>query len=84
MNYDNLINETIEKNKLIQIKENIYLTQYQIDILKKYQIPYESCNSINEIIFFVEELLETGDYLEDLETVSESLGEFDYYNNYKK
>lgn len=84
MNYDNLINETIEKNKLIQIKENIYLTQYQIDILKKYQIPYESCNSINEIIFLIEDLLETEWYLEDLENVSESLGEFDYYNNYKK
>lgn len=84
MNYDNLINETIEKNKLIQIKENIYLTQYQIDILKKYKIPYESCNSINEILFLIEDLLETGWYVEDLENVSESLGEFDYYNNYKK
>ncbi len=84
MNYDNLINDTLAQNKLIQVNEKIYLTKNQIEILTRYQIPFEQCSSIKEIIFLIEEILESGDFDEDLEVVSSSLQEFDYYVNYKK
>ncbi len=83
MKIDKIIQETLNKNKLVKVNEKIYLTTYQIEILKKYQIPYESCNTINEIVYYMEELLEDEEY-EDLENVSLSLSEMDYYHYYKK
>ena len=85
MKYDALINETIKKNQLVKINNELYLSNYQIEVLKKYQIPFEGCQSINEIIFYIEEILnEDNNDLEDLENVSISLTEQDYYQNYKK
>jgi len=83
MNYEKIINSTISKNKLIKINEKIYLTKEQIEILKKYQIPYH-CNSLNELIFYIEEILQENPDFEDLENLSLSLAEIDYYSNYRK
>lgn len=85
MKYDDLINDTLNQNKLIKINDKFYLTTYQVEVLKKYQIPYESCNSLNEIIFYIEDILneDTND-VEDLENISTMLAENDYYQNYKK
>ena len=38
---DILNNIDFENNKLIKINENLYLTNNQIDILKRYNIDYE-------------------------------------------
>lgn len=83
MNYEKIINSTISKNKLIKINEKIYLTKEQIEILKKYQIPYH-CNFLNELIFYIEEILQENPDFEDLENLSLSLAEIDYYSNYRK
>lgn len=85
MKYDDLIKEVLHKNKMVKINDKIYLTSYQIEILDKYQISYQMCNSIGEVIFYIEEILkeDANDY-EDLETVSLSLSEIDYYTNYRK
>ena len=61
------------------------LTNHEIEILAKYHIPYQKCNSLKEIIFEVEELLDDMDILdEDLEQVSSSIAERDYYQNTNK
>lgn len=85
MNYNELIKHTIENNKLVKINDKITLTTYQIEVLEKYQIPYNTCNNINEIIFYIEDILnEENNDFEDLESISATLAEADYYNNYKK
>lgn len=84
MIYDEFVDNVLKQNKFIKVNDKITLKESQIEILKKYQIPYETCNSINEIIYLVEEILETDSNIEDLENVSTSLSEFDYYNNYRK
>lgn len=85
VNYDDLIKDTLHDNKLVKVNENIYLTEYQMEVLKKYQIPFESCNSIHEIVFLLEDILnEDSSDLEDLEQVSASLAEVDYYAYYRK
>lgn len=85
MKYDDLINEILSQNKKIEINGKFYLTSYQIEVLEKYKIPYASCNSIGEIIFYIEDILnEDNNNAEDLENVSSSLAESDYYLNYKK
>ena len=85
MNFDAMLNDTLNKNKLVKVNDKLYLTNYQIEVLEKYQIPYQNCNSINEIIFYMEEILnEDGNEYEDLENISANLAENDYYQNYNK
>lgn len=85
MKYNDLINETLNKNKLVKINDKLYLTAYQIEVLEKYQIPYQTCNRVGEIIFYIEDILnEDANDLEDLESISSALSEMDYYANYKK
>lgn len=85
MDYEIMINDLVKEHELIKVNERITLTQYQKEVLEKYQIPYNTCNSMNEIIFYIEDILnEDCIDCEDLESVSTTLAEVDYYSNYKK
>ena len=67
-----------------EIKKGIFLSDSQYETLLKYKInPYE-CSSIEEILFFIDEILETDDDTEDLEIVAKELSEFNYYANTNK
>lgn len=64
---------------------NIYITQQQIDILKKYEINVVEFNDIKELIYVIEDCLnDSYDDVDDLEWVSESLAEYNYYHNTNK
>lgn len=78
--------EVIANNNSFHKKFNdIYVTQEQINILKNYDINIEKYSSINQLIYDIEEYLNnSNEYLEDLEWVSQSLSEYNYYNNTNK
>lgn len=64
---------------------NIYITDEQVDILKKYDIDINKYNNISELIYDIETYLnDSYSDLDDLEWVSESLSEYNYYNNVNK
>lgn len=82
------INELIddidfESNKLVKITDKLYLTNYQIEILTKYNINYKELGSLSSIIFMAEEILEEDDY-EDLDEITKELSERNYYENTNK
>lgn len=79
MDLETLIKASVDNNTLVKIKDNIYLTKYQIEVLERYHIEYNYCSDINEILFLIEEVLES-DYEEDLDEVARNLQEFSYYN----
>lgn len=79
MNLEDLITNTINDNTLVKVNEKIYLTNYQIEVLDRYHIEYNSCSDIKEIVFLIEDILEV-DYDEDLDELAKSLQEFNYYN----
>ena len=81
---ENLINKSIKDTKLVKINKNIYLTNYEIEILKLYNISYERCNNYQEILYYIEEELEYNDSIEDLEQISLTISERNYYQNTKK
>lgn len=87
MDYDigNLLG-TIDfhKNKMNDLGNNIFLTNFEIEILQKYNIDYKNCNSMKSIIFEIEEILNEDSSLDDLETISKSIAERDYYLNTNK
>ena len=78
---DDIVNKTHEDMKLNRINDNLYLTNKEIEVLERYDINYNT--SIEELMFNLEELLNENDY-EDLEEVSNSISEFNYYHNTNK
>lgn len=72
------------KNSLNDCGNNIYLTNFEIEVLEKYNINYLNCLSLKDIIFLVEEILNEDSTLEDLESISRSISERDYYLNTNK
>ncbi len=74
----------INKNIPLKRKNGLILRDSQIEILKKYNIDYEKCSSLSNLIYEIEEILTYETDLEDLETLSEELSEQNYYNNTNK
>ena len=80
---DLLNNIDFESNRLVKINNKLYLTNYQIEILNKYNIDYKSLGNLSSIIYMAEEILEEDDY-EDLDEIIKELAERNYYENTNK
>ena len=75
------IEETINKNSLVQIHNNLYLKKYQMEILDYYHVEYQKCSSVREVLLLIEEVLDTEEPDNDaLEEVACDLQEFQYYH----
>lgn len=83
IDYDSLIPD-IEKTKLKKIKNDIYLSDAWIEILERYDIDYRKYNSVSALIFDIEEILNSGVEVNELEELSRDIQEFNYYNNTNK
>ena len=85
---DEEINEIATKaiydNKLNKISDNLYLSNRQIEILKRYEIDYKKFNDIKSLMYEVETALEEVYDADDLQALSIELSEFNYYHNTKK
>ncbi len=81
---DSLIKElNIESDYIKRRNNGLYLSDNQIEVLRKYDINYEKYTNLNSLIFEIEEILNEQE-LEDLEEVSSKLAELNYYNNTNK
>ena len=67
-----------------EVGNGIFLSDYQIEVLLKYEIDPYKCSGIDDLIFKIEEVLEEDDMLEDLDNVSREISEFNYYANTNK
>ena len=73
-----------DKNMIKMRGNGIYLSDNQIEVLKRYDIDYSKYSSLSSLIFEIEEILNNETDIEDLEEVSKSLSEINYYNNTNK
>ena len=72
-----------DKNK--KKYNNIYISEEQIAILKKYGIDINNYKDYSSLIYDIEDYLNNSyEQLDDLEWVSETLSETNYYNNTNK
>lgn len=78
-----LNNIDFNNNKLIKINNNLYLTNNQIDILKRYNIEYNTSNSIRDLMIKIETILDYEE-IEELENLLYNLNERNYYENTNK
>ena len=77
------INDIVESS-IKKIKNDIYLSNNQLDTLRRYNIDCYKFNNLSSLIFEIENLLNNGigDY--DLEQLSMDLAQINYYNNTNK
>ena len=66
-----------------EIKDGIFLSDYQIEVLNRFGINPLECGSINEIIYLIDEILDEADD-DELDSVSKEIMEFNYYTNTNK
>ena len=72
-------------NQLVSVGNGLFLTNREIEVLNQYKIPFQNCHSLKEILFQVEDVLEDMDITpDDLDSVSSSIAERDYYQNTNK
>ena len=83
---DSLVGEMdFVSNQLVEVKKDVYLTNREIDVLNQYKIPYQQCQSLKEILFEIEDVMQDMDIVdEELDLVSGSIAERDYYQNTNK
>ena len=62
--------KTIYDNKLNKISDNLYLSNRQIEILKRYEIDYKKFNDIKPLMYEVETALEEVYDADDLQELS--------------
>lgn len=74
-----------KESNFIKKYNNIYLSDEQVSILRNYNINVENYINLNELIYDIETYLNNSYIeMEDLEWVSQSLSEYNYYNNINK
>ena len=87
-NFNEIINSLdFELDELKQIKKNIYLNNREIQILKMYDIDFQNCVDMNDLLFKIDNVLNDlydNSDIEDLEWVSSSISERNYYMNTNK
>lgn len=87
-NFNEIINSLdFELDELKQIKKNIYLNNREMQILKMYDIDFQNCVDMNDLLFKIDDVLNDlydNSDIEDLEWVSSSISERNYYMNTKK
>lgn len=74
-----LNNIDFDNNKLIKVNNNLYLTNNQIDILKRYNIDYETSNSLRDLMIKIEDVLDYEEDIPELEDLLDKLSERNYY-----
>ena len=87
-NFNEIINSLdFELDELKQVKRNIYLNNREMQILKMYDIDFQNCVDMNDLLFKIDNVLNDlydNSYIEDLEWVSSSISERNYYMNTNK
>jgi hypothetical protein len=64
---------------------NFLLKKNEMEVLDRYNIDYKSCSSLKEVIYLIDELFQDSyDDMVDLEEVSISISDRDYYVNSNK
>ena len=69
----------MENDFVKEIKKNIYLSESDIKILKKYDIDYLKYSNMKELMFDIEDILNNEDIESDLEDLLIKLSDYNYY-----
>ena len=78
-------NLDFDSNSFVSTKNNLMLTKKEIEVLDRYKINYLKCSNLKEIIFEIEDIINDMDIVDDdLDYISQTISERDYYQNTNK
>ena len=77
------ISNSLDFNNNFHDINGLILNDYEISILDKYNIDYKECSDLKSLIYCIEEVLNEESF-DDLEEISISISERDYYENTHK
>ena len=73
---------------LVKTKNDLLISQNDINTLKKYEIDVDKYMTINELIFCIEDIINnedlSSDEMDELDYISQTLQERNYYLNTNK
>ncbi len=82
---DSLVSNIDFNSGSFQNINGMMLTNQEIEVLDRYKIPYQKCSNLKEIIYEIEEIINDSDIVdEDLDYISSTIAERDYYQNTNK
>lgn len=74
-----------ESNKFVKVKSGLMLTNREVEVLKMYHIDYDNCRSLKEVLYKIEDIISDMDIVdEELDYISSTIAERDYYQNTNK
>ena len=80
-----LVKEVYSDKSMLKMRRNgIYLSDNDIEVLNRYDINYNNYSSLSSLLFEIEQVLNESYSADDLEELSKSLAELNYYNNTNK
>lgn len=78
-------NIDFNSGKFVDIGNGILLTNHEIEVLKRNNISYSNCHNLKEILFEIENVIDDMDIVdEELDYISSTIAERDYYQNTNK
>lgn len=86
LNVDELVNDLNLEDNFLKFRGNdIYLSNNQINILKRNKIDYKKYSNLSSLIFDIEDYLNSEEEIdEELDNLLLELSEINYYKNTKK
>lgn len=72
-----------EKRFLKDRGHGIWLSDEEVTILERYDIPYQNCCKLTEILYYIDRVLEDEE-IEELENLSIQISDRNYYQNTNK
>ena len=73
---------------LVKVNKKLMLDDYEISVLKKYNIDISNCNNLREVTLLVEHFMDNyeldSEELDELDYILEKLQERNYYENTNK
>lgn len=81
---EEIANSVDYSKKFLKDYNGLLITEEQVEILNRYDIDVEKCGSLTEILYLIDEVLDTDSDAIDLEWVADTLQERNYYENINK
>ena len=73
---------------LVNVNKKLMIDDYEINVLKKYNIDISNCNNLREVTLLVEHFMDNyeldSEELDELDYILEKLQERNYYQNTNK
>lgn len=81
---ETIANSIDYSKKFLKNYNGLLITEEQVEILKRYDIDIEKCGSLTEVLYLIDEILESDSDAKDLEWIADNLQERNYYENTNK